>query len=424
MNKPKVSIIMPVHNTGIYLKECLESVFHQTFCDFELICVDDCSRDEETKRILKEYSLQHCNMAIIMLEQNVGAGEARNIGFARAQGEYVIFLDADDIFAEDMLKLMYEKACLENAEVCLCGYQAFWMEKNEKKYAIPKIPTMEEVLKKNREEWFIRQVYAPWNKLCRKSFLEINKLYFQNLSSSNDVFFSCMVLLKAEKVSIIERALVNYRTNTEIQISTNYNPCNFHEATKLLGRELEQTEKRKKQILVMSLNVGWQLLRNCNNVDLQKKAYTLLKEICVQNKDLQTKDYKSNYLREGFINNSWESKWFIPEQEYIVQLRMQAKKIKDSLGTEAALLLWGLGKRGAAFQQFCKEEKIPLSQVTDQKNDAIGKCTEYGYQIVSTEEAKNFTGIIIASNTQIYEALINPSDTKGRIINLEQYCPL
>lgn len=424
MSKPKISIIMPVHNTGIYLEECLESVFHQTFCDFELICVDDCSKDEETKKILNGYSLQHSNITILALEQNVGAGEARNIGFAKAQGEYVIFLDADDIFAEDMLKLMYEKACLENADVCLCGYRAFRKENGREIEVRTQIPTMEEILEKDKEDWFVDQIYVPWNKLCKKEFLEKNKIMFQSLPSSNDVYFSGMVLRKAEKISIVPETLVAYRTHTTVQISANRNPCSFLEATGLLSRTLKQTEELKKQFFVMNLNRGWQEFQVCKEERLQKQAYALLKEICMQNKDLQIKDYKSNYLREGIINNSWESKWFIQEQEYIIQIRKHSAAVKKSFLPEKELFLWGLGKRGAAFQLFCKEEGICLSGVADIKNDAIGQATEYGYPIVSTEDVLCSCGVIVASNTRIYEELSKKPGIKGKLINLEQYCPL
>ena len=123
-----ISIIIPIHNTGLYLEECLSSVFCQSFQSFELICVDDCSQDVKTKEILDTYQTQHSNMKVFFLEQNVGAAEARNIGFSHAQGEYVIFLDADDVFNKDMLFLLHNKVVEEGSDVCICGYDAFVVE--------------------------------------------------------------------------------------------------------------------------------------------------------------------------------------------------------------------------------------------------------------------------------------------------------
>ena len=86
INQTKISIIAPVHNTGIYLEEALESIFVQSFQDFEVICVDDASSDRLTRAILQKYQSLHESMRVIWLRENVGAGEARNIGFAEAKG--------------------------------------------------------------------------------------------------------------------------------------------------------------------------------------------------------------------------------------------------------------------------------------------------------------------------------------------------
>ena len=117
---PLISIIMPVYNTGKYLGEALESIFSQSFLNFELICVDDSSNDELTKNILQTYQKQHENMQVIWLENNVGAGSARNIGFSKAKGEYTIFLDADDIFSKEFLEKMYQNIDVNHADVCRC----------------------------------------------------------------------------------------------------------------------------------------------------------------------------------------------------------------------------------------------------------------------------------------------------------------
>lgn len=413
---------MPVHNTGIYLEECLSSVFNQTFQDFELICVDDCSKDIQTKEILKAYQAQHSNMTVLFLEQNVGAGEARNIGFTKAQGEYVIFLDADDVFKEDMLSQMYEKVVLENADICICGYTSFYVENNEKKYDLTIISTPKQVQEKDEEEWFLYQIYAPWNKLCKKSFLYKQDLKFQNLSTSNDVYFSCMALKKAEKISVISSALVEYRTNIGSQISANRNPFNFFAATKLLHEKLGDTEEINKQIFLMNLTGGWYELCACTDESLQKKTYEALRELCRQNEASYIRNPKLYYMRIGFINHSWESKWFVQNKDYLEQLRVCAKDIDTILAQEERIFLWGLGKRGRAFQQFCKEEGILLSGVADRENNSVGQVTEYGYKVISTKTVLESTGVIIASNAKIYAEL---SRTLGKkVVNLEQYCPL
>mgnify|MGYP003308768680 CR=1 FL=1 len=96
---PKFSIIIPVYNAAKYLRECLDSVLAQTYTDFEVICVDDESTDESGK-ILDEYARRDSRF-IVVHKKNGGVGSARNAGLARATGDYITFLDNDDLICRD-----------------------------------------------------------------------------------------------------------------------------------------------------------------------------------------------------------------------------------------------------------------------------------------------------------------------------------
>ncbi len=419
----KISIIMPVHNTGIYLEESLGAIFDQLFESFELICVDDASSDKLTKEILGQYKLQHSNMMLITLKENLGAGEARNIGFSYATGDYVIFLDGDDIFKKEMLSVMYDKAISENADVCVCGYTAFYMENKKKIYAGVAIPMLEKIRDKDAEDWFMHQIYVPWNKLCRREFLIEQKIFFQNISSSNDVFFSCMALKKANRISVLSNVLVEYRTNTSIQISSTRNPRDIFTAIELLEEKLGQENKIIKQLWVMKLRVGWFQLCGCRNENYQKETYERLLLECKKNERVILMDLKANFLRENIARHSFESKWFKESRDFLNQMKWCLEVIKSILVEESQLYLWGLGKRGTAFQLLCKKEGFLLTGVADKNNKMIGQCTEHGYKIVHTEEVLGSSGLIIASNSQIWNDLGNMLDKSRRIINLESYCP-
>lgn len=93
MSTPKVSVIMPVFNSALYIKEAVDSILNQSFRDFELICINDCSKDESLS-ILQSYS--DTRIVIIDLDVNKGVANARNIGIQKAKGEYIAFLDSDD----------------------------------------------------------------------------------------------------------------------------------------------------------------------------------------------------------------------------------------------------------------------------------------------------------------------------------------
>ena len=84
---PSLSVIIPVYNSAVYLRQCLDSVLAQTLSDIEVICVDDGSTDE-SREIIKEYSLSDPRICLVE-QNNLGAGAARNNGISYATGEYI-----------------------------------------------------------------------------------------------------------------------------------------------------------------------------------------------------------------------------------------------------------------------------------------------------------------------------------------------
>lgn len=118
MENIKVSVIIPVYNVEEFLKTCLDNVCNQTLRDIEIICVDDGSTDKSLE-ILEEYKVKDSRI-IILTQENQGAGKARNYAMQNAQGQYIAFMDADDLYpALDVLEKMYKNA--EEHKVNICG---------------------------------------------------------------------------------------------------------------------------------------------------------------------------------------------------------------------------------------------------------------------------------------------------------------
>ena len=107
-----VSVITPVYNAEKYLKESIESVLSQTYHHIEMILVDDCSSDNSAQ-IIREYQLKNSRIRYYLQPRNMGAGHARNKALELARGQYVAFLDADDVWIpvkiERQISLMNEK---------------------------------------------------------------------------------------------------------------------------------------------------------------------------------------------------------------------------------------------------------------------------------------------------------------------------
>jgi glycosyltransferase involved in cell wall biosynthesis len=96
---PKVSVVIPAFNSARYIREAIESVFDQDYCDYEIIVIDDGSTDS-TLNIVKSYS----SRINILTQDHKGPGAARNLGVHHAQGDYIAFLDSDDIWLYDKLR--------------------------------------------------------------------------------------------------------------------------------------------------------------------------------------------------------------------------------------------------------------------------------------------------------------------------------
>lgn len=421
----KISVIMPVHNTGIYLEESLNSIFAQSFHEFELICVDDASDDELTKNILYSFQSNYENMQVITLKNNVGAARARNTGFQKAGGEYVIFLDADDLFADDMLEKMYQSVRVNHADVCICGYQAFYIENGEKYFGEECLPNEYKVNCTDREDWFLSISTEPWNKLCKVQFLKEHGIYFQSLSSCNDVFYSCMVMVNAEKRCYVECSMVFYRTKIGTQISANRNPVDLYRAVmkvNTLGNKKVDKALLLKWCSVLLLWNGIGELQKSRNVENKRQFYDLLKEYFVRY-PINFHNNVFNACMDHVKKLPYESEWFCRRMDFLEQLRLTADKLKKELSKDSGIFLWGLGCRGNAFQQFCQEEDIRIHGAADIEDTNVGYRTKYGNEIVSTAYVLQREGIIVASNKRIYESLIG-KELNSRLLNLEEYCPM
>jgi len=120
---PKISVIVPVYNVEQYLSQCLDSIINQTFRDVEIICINDGSTDNSGK-VLEEYA-QKDDRVKILNQENQGASIARNSGLDFAKGEWICFVDSDDITHPQMLEITYNQATLNNVDIVQYKYKEF-----------------------------------------------------------------------------------------------------------------------------------------------------------------------------------------------------------------------------------------------------------------------------------------------------------
>lgn len=219
----EISVIIPIYNAEKYLRQCLESLEAQSFQRFEVICIDDGSTDGS--REIVESLMCRDKRFRLHVQKNLGAGAARNKGIELSMGEYLLFLDADDYFAQDMLLHAWQKIRETEADICVMNS---WQHDEETgtitpcNYALrmdayPDYrPFRVENLNKNPFRSFMGWA---WDKLYLKRFIVNNGLKFQEQRTSNDMFFVYMSLFKADRITTLDERLIYQRRNLPNSLS-------------------------------------------------------------------------------------------------------------------------------------------------------------------------------------------------------------
>ncbi|PFH87055.1 CDP-glycerol glycerophosphotransferase family protein [Bacillus sp. AFS088145] len=212
IDQPKVSIIIPVYNVENYIKETIESLTKQTLSPIEIILVDDGSTDN-TPNIINDLLSLYPNI-LYAIQKNAGPGVARNNGLTLAKGEYISFVDSDDLLPEDALETMYLAAKTEDAEVVTGASLSF----------------------NSTRSWYIAShvdngVYTPGTKslVANKGLLyslgPCNKMFkatlIKDLSFPTDIRvtedhpFIIEAYLKANKIFTVDKVIYHYRNREE-----------------------------------------------------------------------------------------------------------------------------------------------------------------------------------------------------------------
>lgn len=219
IKNPKFSIIIPVYNVEKYLNQCLDSVFAQTFTDFEVICVNDGSTDGSLK-ILEEYKAKYLNLVVIS-QQNSGAAGARNTGIKIAKGKYICFFDSDDWIEHHCLKVLSDN---ENNEdlICFNGKRVFengYDETPDEGYSIDKISGWDYY---NKFVFLHRKFHfvCPVLRIYKKDFLTSNNIFFEKGICHEDDLFAPIVCYYAQEVKVIPDSLYFYRIREGSVINT------------------------------------------------------------------------------------------------------------------------------------------------------------------------------------------------------------
>ena len=285
----KISVIVPVFNAEKFLDACLESLLIQTLKDFEVLLVDDCSTDNSVavaENFLERFGGR---LKIISLPTNTGGGAVpRNVGLNFACGEYVCFLDSDDLLVDNALETLYTLAEKFHAD-------ATYMERGftcDAEPVVPKNfnygewrqnlidtkPTLETENLSERVEKFITRQYKwpPCWKFSRRKFLLDNEIKFPDMKTAEDGIFSFKLICLAKNFLFVPPPLYVQRLNNNSVTRAEKSPEQdliFRAKTLLRGADcLEEFMSRfeffrrnpdlRLRVIIFFLNVQFEEMQN------------------------------------------------------------------------------------------------------------------------------------------------------------------
>ncbi|MCO4534260.1 Exopolysaccharide biosynthesis transcriptional activator EpsA [Streptococcus infantarius subsp. infantarius] len=187
-----ISVIVPVYNAQEHLSDCVDSLLNQSLKSdlYEIILLNDGSKDQSAK-ICEKYAKKYSNIVFID-KKNEGVSKTRNQGIQIAKGDFVAFVDNDDLVEPDYLATLYQSIMQSNADAVFSGYTRMTYSGKV---------LFKETL--SQTEWSKYVVMAPWAKLYRKQILLENQVKFFNYGIGEDVVFNLQFLSKANKIEII-----------------------------------------------------------------------------------------------------------------------------------------------------------------------------------------------------------------------------
>ncbi len=232
--KGKVSIIIPVYNTGIYLKRCLDSIITQTYQDLDIIIIDDGSSDIVTKEIISTYRKLDDRIRVHHKE-NGGLSRAYNDGLDRVIGEYTVFVDSDDYLKKRAIEILVNK--IDGVDMVQASYSLkfehliFNRARAAKEMVIEKPATLYGLMKNTAINNYV------WAKIYRSDLLKDIR-FPTSYNNFSDMEVSAYIFLKASKVRVIKERIYYYYQRK----GSSTNGMTYQEARKMFANFKRQED--------------------------------------------------------------------------------------------------------------------------------------------------------------------------------------
>ena len=218
----KISYVLPCYNIERFIADCLDSIYKQNLKEeeFEIICVNDCTPDR-TRDIIVEYQKKHENLILIDHEKNKRVGAARNTGFYAAKGEYVWFIDPDDVITPDAIKDLLPVLDKDNLDFVQFGHD--WMSETKVPNPNPPFnlncPFDTEIMSgidfihehQKRGLTYSDMHSGPFVRIYRREYLVDNNIIYPETAYYEDQYHALHGLVAAKRMRNVNKCYYHYR---------------------------------------------------------------------------------------------------------------------------------------------------------------------------------------------------------------------
>ena len=217
MHNKKVSVIVPVYNMESSIENCVNSLIKQTHTNYEVILVDDGSKDDSLARC-RSFERKNSNV-IVYHTDNYGSGPARNYGIAHATGDYAYFPDADDYLEPDALAILVQMMERESSDLIVFGYKS--ADAKGKTISIKSYEAVSKDASLARRDYYDYYAMnkpfsiqgAPWNKFFRLDIIKNYNIEYPALRRHQDEVFIARYVSYIQKITYVNRILYTYYVN-------------------------------------------------------------------------------------------------------------------------------------------------------------------------------------------------------------------
>ncbi|MBR5246885.1 MAG: glycosyltransferase [Clostridia bacterium] len=306
-----ISVVVPVYNTGEYLRDCVNSILEQDYQNIEILLVDDGSTDNLSSALCDEISKEYNNIRVIH-QQNCGSAGARNRGVQEAKGKYISFVDSDDVIESNMLSTLYSMVEEKEVKVALCGM----VIENNKKVSRPDEIVGDKVLTNTEflHYFFLGSNHSACTSLYHKSVFEECK--FPLNETNEDYIFNFEVFIRQDKIAVTDKPFYHYVKREGSNTTSTMRLRVLHWLNHV--KYVKETMDNKKEFASLSEEVNYQYLycnvilcnsavlnmANSRNDDAVMVYNTAAKELKKHRDKLKTNRYlsKRNRLIGMFVS--------------------------------------------------------------------------------------------------------------------------